>query len=238
MENDRALSRRGLLGAAVGAAAGGAIAGGMITSGAMAATPSRPSTPNAALSTLMAGNRRYRSGKWHRVDYSPVGERRAAAQAPFAAILTCADSRLAPALVFDVERGNIFSAQVAGNSLDDATAGSLEYAVAVLNVPLIMVLGHSDCGAVKAAIDVTAGKTSYPPGQFGSIGAVVDAIVPAVQALPAGERSLDRCIVANARVQAQALRTRGPILPAAIGTGRLRVVAAVYDIGSGAVELV
>lgn len=235
MDNDRALSRRGLLGAAVGAAAGSAI----LTSGALAATPSRrPSTPNAALSALMAGNKRYRSGQWHRVDYSPVGERRAAAQEPFAAILTCADSRLAPALVFDVERGNIFSAQVAGNTVDDATAGSLEYAVAVLHVPLIMVLGHSDCGAVKAAIDVTAGKTSYPPSRFGSIGAVVDAIVPAVQALPAGERTLDRSIVANARVQAQALRTRGPILPAAIAAARLRVVAAVYDIGTGAVELV
>jgi carbonic anhydrase len=234
MENDRTLSRRGLLGAAVGAAAGTAV----ITTGALAAVPSRPSTPNAALATLVAGNRRYRSGRWKRVDYSPVGERRAAAQEPFAAVLTCADSRLAPALLFDVERGNIFSAQVAGNSVDDATMGSLEYAVAVLHVPLIMVLGHSDCGAVKAAIDVTSGKTSFPPEQFGAIGAVVDAIVPAVQALPASERTLEHSIVANARLQAQALRLRGPIVPAAIGAGRLRVVAAVYDIGTGAVELV
>jgi carbonic anhydrase len=127
---------------------------------------------------------------------------------------------------------------VAGNSVDDATMGSLEYAVAVLHVPLIMVLGHSDCGAVKAAIDVTSGKTSFPPEQFGAIGAVVDAIVPAVQALPASERTLEHSIVANARLQAQALRLRGPIVPAAIGAGRLRVVAAVYDIGTGAVELV
>jgi carbonic anhydrase len=234
MEYDRTLSRRGLLGAAVGAAAGTAV----ITTGALAATPSRPSTPNAALDTLVAGNRRYRTGHWKRVDYSPVGERRAAAQEPFAAVLTCADSRLAPALLFDVERGNIFSAQVAGNSVDDATMGSLEYAVAVLHVPLIMVLGHSDCGAVKAAIDVTAGKTSFPPEQFGAIGAVVDAIVPAVQALPATERTLEHSIVANARLQAQSLRLRGPIVPAAIRAGRLRVVAAVYDIATGAVELV
>jgi carbonic anhydrase len=108
----------------------------------------------------------------------------------------------------------------------------------VLHVPLIMVLGHSDCGAVKAAIDVTAGKTSFPPEQFGAIGAVVDAIVPAVQALPATERTLEHSIVANARLQAQSLRLRGPIVPAAIRAGRLRVVAAVYDIATGAVELV
>jgi carbonic anhydrase len=237
MENNRSLSRRRFLGAA-GAAVGAAAAGGAITSSAFAATPKRPSTPDAALAALIAGNRRYRSGKWRRIDYSPVGERRAAAQEPFAAVLTCADSRLAPALVFDVERGNIFAAQVAGNSVDESTAGSLEYAVAVLNVPLIMVLGHSDCGAVKSAIDVSSGKTSFPPDQFGSIGAVVDAVVPAVEALPPSERTLEHSIVANARVQTQALRVRGPILPAAISAGTLRIVAAVYDIGSGRVELV
>lgn len=233
------LSRRSFLGAAAGVAAGAATGGALLgASGAAAAPSATPPTPNAALAMLMAGNKRYRSSDWERVDYSPVGERRASAQAPFAAVLTCADSRISPALVFDVERGNIFSAQVAGNSVDDATAGSLEYAVAVLKVPLIMVLGHSDCGAVKAAIDVADGKTSFPPDQFGSIGAVVDAIVPAVQTLNGSERTLDHSIAANARLQAQSLRIRGPILPPAVQSARLRVVAAVYDIGSGAVRLV
>jgi len=236
MHDKPALSRRGFLGAALGAAAAGGVLSGAAE--AFAATLERPSTPNAALAALMAGNERYRTGDWQRVDYSPVGERRASAQAPFAAVLTCADSRISPALVFDVERGNIFSAQVAGNSVDDATAGSLEYAVAVLDVPLIMVLGHTDCGAVKSAIEVADGKTSYPPDLYGSIGAVVDAIVPAVQTLPPGERTLDNCVGANARLQAQSLRLRGPILPAALRAGRLRIVAAVYDLATGAVELV
>lgn len=236
MDDKPALSRRGFLGAAMGAAAAGGVLSG--ADGAFAATPKRPSTPSAALATLMDGNQRYRAGHWQRVDYSPVGERRASAQAPFAAVLTCADSRISPALVFDVERGNIFSAQVAGNSVDDGTAGSLEYAVAVLNVPLIMVLGHTDCGAVKSAIEVAKGRASYPPEQYGSIGAVVDAIVPAVQTLPAGERTLDNGVAANARLQAQSLRLRGPILPAALRAGRLRIVAAVYDLATGAVELV
>jgi carbonic anhydrase len=228
------LSRRGFLGAAAGTVGAGLL----LTAGGAVAAPTRPSTPNAALAALMAGNRRYRKGDWERVDYSPVGERRAAAQAPFAAVLTCADSRIAPSLVFDVERGNIFAAQVAGNSVDDATAGSIEYAIAVLHVPLVVVLGHSDCGAVKAAIDVVSGKTSFPPAQFGSIGTVVDAIVPAVQHPPAGGFTLDEAIAANARLQAQTLRLRTPIIPTAIGSGRVRVVAAVYDIGSGAVRLV
>lgn len=233
-DQGRALSRRGFLGAAAGTFGAGLL---LTAHGAVAAT-TRPSTPNAALAALMAGNRRYRTGDWKRVDYSPVGERRAAAQAPFAAVLTCADSRIAPSLVFDVERGNIFAAQVAGNSVDDATAGSIEYAIAVLNVSLVVVLGHSDCGAVKAAMDVVAGKASFPPAQFGSIGTVVDAIVPAVQNPPPGGLKLDEAIAANARLQAQTLRLRAPILPTAINSGRLRVVAAVYDIGSGAVRLV
>jgi carbonic anhydrase len=234
MDDTYRLSRRRFLGTAAAGAAGGTL----LTAGGAFAATSTPKTPDGALAALVEGNRRYRTGHWKRVDYSPVGERRASAQAPFAAVLTCADSRLSPALVFDVERGNIFSAQVAGNSVDEATMGSLEYAVAVLHVPLIMVLGHSDCGAVKSAIDVAAGKASYPPEQYGSIGAVVDAVVPAVQSLPPSQRTLEHSIVANARMQAQALRLRGPIVPPAVLSGRLRVVAAVYDIGSGTVQLV
>jgi carbonic anhydrase len=198
----------------------------------------RPSTPDAALAALIEGNRRYRAGKWTRRDYSPVAEQRASAQAPFAAILACADSRVSPPLIFDVERGNLFAAHVAGNSVDDGSAGSLEYAVAVLGVPLIMVLGHSDCGAVKSAIEVAAGKTSFPSATFGSIGAVVDPVVPAVLSVPEAERSLDHCVVANARVQAHALSIRGPVLPPAIAAGSLAIVSAVYEIATGRVVIV
>jgi carbonic anhydrase len=239
---NRPLSRRAFLRGA-GAAAGSALLGPELIGGTLAAEAvrtsyPRPSTPDAALKTLVEGNRRYRQGRWQRRDYSPVGERRAVAQKPFAAILACADSRVSPPLVFDVERGNLFAAHVAGNSLDTGTMGSLEYAVAVLGVHLIMVLGHSDCGAVKSAIEVASGKKAFPASTYGSIGAVVEAVVPAVQSIAPPARSLQSAIVANARRQAQLLSRSGPIVPAAVSAGSVRVVAAVYDISSGAVALV
>jgi carbonic anhydrase len=236
-QHEGALSRRGFIGS-VGAAAGAAALGSDLLAADARAAYRRPATPRAALDALEEGNARYRTGHWERRDYSPVGERRAVEQQPFAAILSCADSRVSPPLAFDVERGNLFCAQVAGNSMDTGTLGSLEYAVAVLKVSLIMVLGHSDCGAVKAAIDVASGKTSFPEFSFGSIGAFVDLVVPAVQAVAPESRTVPRCIEANARVQAQALMTAGPIIPAQIRAARLRVVAAVYDIATGKVSLV
>jgi carbonic anhydrase len=241
--DDPALSRRAFLGRA-GAATGGALLGGRLLGGELAdsadarAAYARPSTPDAALKALIDGNRRYRRGRWERRDYSPVGERRAAAQKPFAAILACADSRVSPPLVFDVERGNLFAAHVAGNTLDSGSLGSLEYSVAVLGVRLIMVLGHSDCGAVKSAIEVAEGRKSFPSSKYGSIGALVDAVVPAVTGLAPAARTLEHSIVANARRQAALLSRSGPIVPAAIAAGQLRVVAAVYEIASGATTLV
>ncbi len=237
------ISRRSLLGRA-GAAAGGTLLGAGVLGDTLSdvadarSSYARPSTPDAALKALIEGNRRYRAGRWQRRDYSPVGERRASAQKPFAAILACADSRVSPPLVFDVERGNLFAAHVAGNSADVGSTGSLEYAVAVLGVHVIMVLGHSDCGAVKAAIEVAAAKKTYPESKYGSIGAVVDAIVPAVAGLDTSVRTLEASIVANARRQAKLLEATGPIIPAAIAAGTLRVVAGVYDIATGIVKVV
>jgi carbonic anhydrase len=197
-----------------------------------------PKTPAEALRVLQAGNERHRQGKLQLRDYSPVGERRAVEQRPFAAIVTCADSRISPELVFDVERGNLFVSRVAGNSIDTGTLGSSEYAVAVLGVKLIMVLGHSDCGAVKSAIEVVVDGRTYPESKYGAIGAVVDHLVPTVRSLPADERNLSRCVAANAIAQAAAIARRGPIVAPAVASGKLRVVAAVYDIANGAVSIV
>ncbi len=234
----RSLSRRTFLGRA-GAAAGGALLGSELLDAVDArAAYARPSTPDAALKALVDGNRRYRRGRWQRRDYSPVGERRAVEQQPFAAILACADSRVSPPLVFDVERGNLFAAHVAGNSVDTGSLGSLEYSVAVLGVHVIMVLGHSDCGAVKSAIEVAERRKSFPASKYGSIGAVVDAVVPAVQGLPPAARTLDHSIVANARRQAAIVSHSGPIIPAAIAAGTLKVVSAVYQISTGVTKIV
>ena len=135
MDRDSDLSRRRFIGGA-GAVAGAAALGGVGAAGALAGTTGgrapHPKTPAGALRGLQAGNKRHREGKLALRDYSPVGEKRASEQKPFAAIITCADSRISPELVFDVERGNIFVSRIAGNSVDSGTLGSTEYAVGVL----------------------------------------------------------------------------------------------------------
>jgi carbonic anhydrase len=228
----------GGLGAVTGAAALGGVGAAEALAGPTGGNAPHPKTPAEALSILQAGNKRYRQGKLSLRDYSPVGEKRASEQKPFAAIITCADSRISPELVFDVERGNIFVSRIAGNSIDSGTLGSTEYGVAVLGVKLVMVLGHSDCGAVKSAIGaVTEGKT-YPTSKYGAIGEVVDLLVPTVKSLPAEERTLRRCVPANAIAQAQDLSRRSPIIAPAIQSGSIEVVAGVYNIANGAVSIV
>lgn len=238
---DSNLSRRRFL-AGAGGLAGAAALGPAAAADALArpggGRAPHPKTPTEALRLLQAGNKRYRQGKLQLRDYSPVGERRAAEQKPFAAIITCADSRISPELVFDVERGNLFVSRIAGNGIDTGTLGSSEYAVAVLGVKLIMVLGHSDCGAVKSAIEVVSNGKTYPPSKYGAIGDVIDHLLPTVESLPADERNLARCVPANAIAQAGDLSRRGPIVAPAIAEGKIRVVAAVYNIANGAVSIV
>lgn len=194
-------------------------------------------TPDEALLALEEGNARHAAGKSELRNHSPLGERHAEGQRPFAAIIACADSRVSPSLVFDLDRGNLFVSRVAGNTVGTGTLGSTEYAVAVLGVKLVMVLGHSDCGAVKAAIEVASGSRSYPAAEYGSIGQVVDAVLPAVESLPAAGRSLPDCVEANARTQAAAIAARGPVIRPAVEAGSVSVVAAVYEIETGRVEL-
>lgn len=237
---EEAISRRSFVKGASGVA-GATVLGtsilGVSDASARALQPS-PKTPDEALRVLMRGNRRYRRGDLELRDYTPVGDRIAETQEPFAAIITCADSRVAPVLVFDLGRGNLFVSRIAGNSVDTGTLGSTEYAIAVLGVKIVMVLGHSDCGAVKAAIAVANGTASYPADRYGAIGAFVDLVVPTVSALPPAERTLDRSIAANAAAQAQKLAASTPIVKPAVDAGDVRVVAAVYDIATGRVSLV
>jgi carbonic anhydrase len=196
-----------------------------------------PRTPDEALDILMDGNERHRAGAQELRDVSPLGGRHQEGQRPFAAIVACADSRVSPTLAFDLDRGNLFVSRVAGNSVDTGTLGSTEYAVAMLGVSLVIVLGHSDCGAVKAAIEVANGAQSFSPAEHGSIGAIIDAVKPAVESRPPGQRGLPDCVAANARAQAAKLAGMGPILDPAVDSGRLRIVAAVYEVETGRVEL-
>jgi carbonic anhydrase len=203
-----------------------------------ARTAPYPDTPEEALSLLLEGNRRHQSGRLELHDHSPVGDDLASRQMPFAAIISCADSRVSPTLVFDVERGNIFSSKIAGNVIDTGTLGSTEFAIKVLGVKVVMVLGHSNCGAVSAAIELANGTASYPPDEYGAIGEVVDKIVPPIQELSPAERTVGACVSRNAAAQAADIAARGPIVKQALEAGQIELVAAVYDLETGKVSLI
>jgi carbonic anhydrase len=195
-----------------------------------------PKNPDEALAVLLDGNRRHQEGKLELRDYS-MTEDRASEQAPFAAIISCADSRVSPTLIFDVERGNIFSSKVAGNIIDSGTLGSTEFAVKILGVKLVMVLGHSNCGAVTAAIELAGGRASYPAEEFGAIGEIIERIVPVIGELPEAGGNREDCVRLNASAQAAEIAARGPIIKQAAEEGSIAVVAAVYDIETGRVSL-
>jgi carbonic anhydrase len=185
-------------------------------------------TPDDALKALMDGNERYVSGQLQSLneDLSILKAKTAEKQEPFAAVLSCADSRVPVELIFDQSIGHIFVVRVAGNIATPEITASLEYGIAVLGAKILMVLGHGNCGAVKATID---GKEV--PGQ---ISALYAPIRPAVEA--AGS-DLDAAIDANAKIQANLLSKASPIISGAIKDGKLKVVPARYDIVSGKVSL-
>src|SRR5260221_1811296 len=173
-------SRRGLLRLFGAAAAGFALAG---TANAKDdKKPPKPQnvvSPDAALELLMKGNKRYAEGESRRHDFKREREALVGGQNPYAAILSCADSRIAPEYAFDSGRGDLFVCRVAGNFANDDTIASMEYAVAVLGVPLILVLGHDKCGAVDAAIKSLKDDKALP----GHMPSLVTGIAPAVKAV-------------------------------------------------------
>ncbi len=220
-----------------GAAASGAAVG--LPSAALAAKDDAPSRdPKAVLARLVEGNKRFVGGKSTRTprtaaDFAADDQ----GQAPLAAILGCADSRVSPELVFDQNIGELFVVRVAGNVASNAgplVKGSLEFAVAELGVRLIMVLGHSKCGAVKAAIEHIDANDSLP----GSIGGLVELIKPAVIAakgLP-GDK-LSNVIKANVGRCVGRLKELEPILSKSVAAGELMVVGGVYELSTGEVEI-
>jgi carbonic anhydrase len=205
------------------------------------ATKDMPARPNSdeALHELLAGNARFASGRPNSPRRTPADFRQLAeAQHPFATIVGCADSRVASEILFDVGKGDVFVVRVAGNVVNGAGAivkGSIEYSVAELNVPLIMVLGHSNCGAVKAAMVHLDAKDSLP----GSINDLVELIKPAVVACK-GEpgNSLDNAIRQNVQIGVEKLKGLEPILAPAVKAGKLKIVGGVYDLRTGKVTMV
>jgi carbonic anhydrase len=185
-------------------------------------------SPEAALQQLIDGNGRFAEGRMtsFEEDLDILKAKTAEKQEPFAAVLSCADSRVPVELLFDQSIGHLFVTRVAGNIATSELIASLEYGVAVLGTRAIMVLGHANCGAVKASIEAKA-----VPGQ---ISALYPYIRPAVdQAGP----DLEATIKANAKIQAALLRQSSPVLAEHIKQSQLKIVAGYYDLVSGKVTL-
>lgn len=222
-------SRRGFLTSSAAGVAAGMLAGASAefapTSAARAQTVL---SPEAALHEMMEGNRRFVEGRMTSFDddLKMLKAKTAEKQEPFGALLSCADSRVPVEIAFDQSIGHLFVTRVAGNVASSEIIASLEYGVAVLGTKAIMVLGHADCGAVKASIEAKA-----VPGQ---ISGLYRYIRPAVD--QAG-KDLDAAIKVNAKIQAALLRESSPVIAEAIKNNQLTVVAAFYDLASGKVSL-
>lgn len=197
--------------------------------------PQNVLSPEASLERLLEGNRRYVEGVSRRHDFKHEREALSEGQNPYAGILSCADSRIAPEYAFDSGRGDLFVCRVAGNFANDESIASMEYAVAILGVPLILVLGHESCGAVDAAIKSIKDNSTLP----GHMPSLVTAIAPAVKAvLPQGGDVLNKAIRQNVLDTVAKLSSATPILSAAVEQKKLKVVGGVYRLKDGKVDLV
>jgi len=228
------LARRSILKFAA-AAAGLAVAPQAFA--AKAKAPPKPEnvlSPDAALDRLMKGNTRYVDGVSRRHDFKHEREALSGGQNPFAGVLSCADSRIAPEYCFDTARGDLFVCRVAGNFASADIVASFEYAVQVLNTPLIMVLGHESCGAVDATIKSVKDGTTLP----GHLPALVDAISPAVKDVRGQSGDLlTNAIRRNVMLNVEKLKSAAPILAQFVDDKKLHIVGGVYELKTGRVEL-
>jgi len=244
------LGRRDLLkvlgiggaGAAVTAAASGAMWS--VVPVAAADTHSPTGTPlnsSEALKKLQEGNQRFAKGKPEHPRQDQVRrDETSPSQAPFAVILGCADSRVPDEIVFDQGIGDLFVVRVAGNIVSPESVGSLEYGTEVLGASLIVVLGHENCGAVKAAIEGKAlpGSISYFVEPIKPAIAPVLAKFPSPIKEPLDKKLVDDSVIANAKYQAARLPEISTILAKRIADGKLKIVAGRYDLDTGLVNLV
>ncbi|MEM5457822.1 carbonic anhydrase [Paraburkholderia phytofirmans] len=207
---------------------------------AVAAQPASGNAPNSippaeALDRLMQGNARYAANTPSNKDYSADRAARVSAQYPIAAIVGCADSRVAPELAFDQGPGDLFVVRVAGNFVNDDILASLEYGVEILGVPLIMVLGHTQCGAVTATVKALKDRTRLP----GHLPELVRALKPAVQMAKVGhgEDLVEQATIENVKLNTNRLIVSRPLIGPYVKSGRVKIVGGVYDLATGKVTL-
>jgi len=198
-----------------------------------------PETPvsngEEAIKRLMEGNQRYAANASIAINESTNRRNEVAkGQQPFATIFSCVDSRVPPELIFDRGLGDLFVIRTAGHVIDSAVLGSLEFGVAELHIPLLMVMGHEKCGAVKATVEAFKANATAEA----DIQALVDGIRPAVEQVKdqTGDM-LDNAIKANIGLTVSKLKG-SPILKEAIEQGKLTIVGAQYDLDTGAVTLI
>ncbi|HEX6967851.1 MAG TPA: carbonic anhydrase [Micromonosporaceae bacterium] len=196
----------------------------------------RPTTPDEALAELLAGNERFVTDT--RIHPNQDAEHRAAlagAQLPFAVIFGCSDSRLAAELIFDQGLGDLFVVRTAGHTIGSEVLGSIEYAVTMLNTPLVVVLGHNSCGAVQAA------RSAVSDGVLasGHLRAVVDAVVPTVRLARARRvDDVDRIVDLHIERTVDHLLSHSEALSVAVADGRCRVAGMSYHLAAGRVRVV
>lgn len=204
----------------------------------LSAQTRNPITADQAIERLKAGNSRFVQGKTIHPRQSPERIREVAkGQKPYAAIVGCADSRVPSEIIFDEGLGDLFIIRTAGQVSAAASFGSIEFAEAVLGTNLIVVLGHTECGAVTAACN-------YQKPVPGSIIALVNAIKPAALRVEAQVKSgqikqkdfVNATVRENVRMQVEQLRNLEPVLAQAVRTGEVKIVGAVYNLATGVVE--
>ena len=200
------------------------------------AEPPRPlaTTPDEGRALLLEGNARYVANAPRERDFSAGRHSRTLGQAPFATILSCSDSRVAPELAFDQGPGQLFVVRLAGHVVTREVLASLEFGAAILGTSLIVVLGHSNCGAVLATIASLRDGAEHS----GHLPALVEAIAPAIQPVLAHPGDLEaNAVHANVRHAVDRLRASSPLVAERVATGTLGVTGGVYDLATGRVEL-
>lgn len=188
-------------------------------------------TPDRAIEMLLNGNKRFLENNFLNRDYSSQVNDTSSGQYPFAAVLSCIDSRVPVELIFDQGIGDVFSARVAGNIVNEDMLGSIEYACKVAGSKLILVLGHSKCGAVTAACKNV---------DLGNITALLSKIKPAVESCSAIEfddDGIEQVIVENVKKSIDCIRKDSPLLLEMETNNEIKIVGAVYDVSSGHVKL-
>jgi carbonic anhydrase len=213
----------------------GCMAGAVAVSAVQTKDSQSAMTPASALAELQAGNARFVAGKPLKRDLPAQVTATAGGQYPFAVVLSCLDSRQPIEIVLDQGVGDIFSARVAGNVLDDDILGSMEFACKVSGAKLIAVVGHSNCGAIKGAIDDV---------ELGNLTGLLTKIKPALDAVPAtiqprtskNDSFVNQVSEANVRLVMKEISERSPVLREMIDKGEIKLVGGMYDLSTGKVQ--